>query len=59
MEAGKITDRDGEAVAEAPLSDLGPGESAPFDLREELTGLASEEFGVYPLAIEVVGRLPP
>ena len=57
VEAGKVTDRDGEVVAEEPLSDLGPGESTPFDLHEELAGLATAEFGVYPLAIEVVGSL--
>jgi hypothetical protein len=54
--AGQVTSRDGQVVAQVDLPDLGPGSSAPFDVRQALDdvpGLAG--FGVYVVGVEVVG----
>jgi hypothetical protein len=54
--AGEVTSRDGTVVVEAPLGDLAPGGSEPFDLRQALADVpALTGFGVYVLGIEVVG----
>jgi hypothetical protein len=54
--AGEVTSRDGTVVVEAPLGDLAPGASEPFDLRQALNDVpALTTFGVYVLGIEVVG----
>lgn len=55
--AGKVASRDGEVVVETRLADLAPGATAPFDLRQPLSDLPMlTDFGVYALAVEVVGR---
>jgi Family of unknown function (DUF6049) len=54
--AGRVSSRDGQVIVEAPLDDLAPGTSAPFDLRQPLDEVTSlTGFGVYALGVEVVG----
>ncbi|MDQ1600951.1 MAG: hypothetical protein QOD68_2425 [Actinomycetota bacterium] len=54
--SGRVASREGEVVVEAPLSDLAPGASTPFDLQQPLDDVSAlTGFGVYALGIEVVG----
>ena len=52
----RVASREGEVVVEAPLSDLAPGATTPFDLQQPLDDVSAlTGFGVYALGIEVVG----
>ena len=58
--SGRVSSREGEVVVEAPLSDLAPGATTPFDLQQPLTNVSTlTAFGVYALGIEVVGARGP
>jgi hypothetical protein len=54
--SGRVSSREGEVLVEAPLSDLAPGATTPFDLQQPLDDVPTlTGFGVYALGIEVVG----
>jgi hypothetical protein len=54
--SGRVASREGEVVVEAPLADLKPGATTPFDLQQPLDDVAAlTGFGVYALGIEVDG----
>ena len=58
--SGRVSSREGEVVVEAPLSDLAPGATTPFDLQQPLDDVPTlTGFGVYALGIEVVGARGP
>ena len=54
--SGRVSSREGEVVVEAPLADLPPGATTPFDLQQPLDDVSAlTGFGVYSLGVEVVG----